>query len=356
MLRSITFFASALGVCVWVLCCASVEAQEAQGAQVVLVLDADSNVSAGFLSALQIELGDAYRVNVAPRTVPAALPARIALATELVESERALATVWIEDGSPQPRSALLYVVGRRAGRALLEVVQAPDTGELDLPRMLSIKLAELLSQLRSGTSHPLAAQSQPQPQPSTPPSAADPEAPSPRVWGALSLGPRFDVGLGAGWSRFGLGAGLAPELSFSSLRLALGLGIDWYPSLQVRANSSEVSLSEATPRVFLGVSWFTPGVAFAFQAGPTWSLMSVTGRTPKGLQHGETLDALGLSFALTAERSFASTLSLGARLELHVAERRLHFDVNDEPVLDRGRLRLSLGIDVTFRTNVTAAP
>jgi len=346
VLRSNTFFASVLGVCVGVLCCAPFAAQ---GADVVLVLDADSKVSAGFLSALQIELGDAYRVNIAPRTVPAALPARIALATELVESERALATVWIEDGSPQPRSALLYVVGRRAGRALLEVVQAPDTGDLDLPRMLSIKLAELLSQLRSGRSHPL------QPQIPTPPPAAEPEPTSPRVWGALSLGPRFDVGLGAGWSRFGVGAGLAPELSFGSLRLALGLGIDGYPSLQVRANSSEVSLTEATPRVFLGASWFTPGVAFAFQAGPTWSFMSVTGRTPKGLEHGETLDALGLSFALSAERSFASTLSLGARLELHVAERRLHFDVNDEPVLDRGRLRLSLGIDVTFRTNVAAA-
>jgi hypothetical protein len=349
VLRSTTFFASVLGICAWVLPCAPVAAK---GVDVVLVLDADSKVSAGFLSALQIELGDAYRVDVAPRTVPAALPARIALATELVESERALATVWIEDGSPQPRSALLYVVGRRAGRALLEVVQAPDTGDLDLPRMLSIKLAELLSQLRSGTLHPL----QPQPHPLAPPPAAEPEPPRPRVWGALSLGPRFDVGLGAGWSRFGLGAGLAPELSFGSLRLALGLGIDWYPSLQVRANSSEVSLSEATPRVFLGASWFTPGVAFAFQAGPTWSIMSVTGRTPRGLEHGDTLDELGLSFALSAERSFASTLSLGARLELHVAERRLHFDVNEESVLDRGRLRLSLGIDVTFRTNVTAAP
>lgn len=353
MLRSITFFVSVLGVCVGVLRCAPVAAQVAD---VVLVLDVESKVSAGFLSALQIELGDAYRVNVAPRAVPAALPARIALATQLMESERALAAVWIEDGSPEPRSALLYVVGRRAGRALVEVVQAPDTGDLDLPRMLSIKLAELLSQLRTAAGHPLQPAEPPKAEPTLPPPAAEPEAASQRVWGALSLGPRFDVGLGTGWSRFGLGAGLAPELSFGSLRLALGLGIDWYPSLQVRANSSDVSLSEATPRVFVGASWFNPGVAFAFQAGPTWSFMSVTGRTPKGLEHGETLDTLGVSFALSAERSFASTLSLGARLELHVAERRLHFDVNGEPVLDRGRLRLSLGIDVTFRTNVVVAP
>ena len=333
----------------WVLFCTRVAAQVAD---VVLVLDAESKVSAGFVSALQIELGDAYRVYVAPRAVPTSLPARIALATELVETERALATCWIEDGSPQPRSALLYVVGRRAGRALLEVVQAPDTGELDLPRMLSIKLAELLSQLRSGTSHPLA----PPPAPRLQPPAAEPEAASQRVWGALFLGPRFDVGLGTGWSRFGMGAALSPELSFGRLRLALGLGIDWYPSLRVRSNSSEVSLSEATPRVFAGVGWFTNGVAFAFQAGPTWSFMSVRGRTPMGLEQGDTLDTLGVSFALSAERSFVPTLSLGARIELHMAERRLHFDVNQEPVLDRGRLRLSLGIDVTFRTKVTVAP
>ena len=337
----------------WVLCCAR---GAAQVADVVLVLDAESKVSAGFVSALQIELGDAYRVNVSPRAVPAALPARIALATELMESERALAAVWIEDGAPQPRSALLYVVGRRAGRALLEVVQAPDTGGLDLPRMLSIKLAELLSQLRSSTSHPLEPPGPVEVQPRPQPRAAESKAASQRIWGALSLGPRFDVGLGTGWSRFGLGAALSPELSFGQLRLALGLGIDWYPSLHVRSNGSEVSLSEATPRLFLGASWFSNEVAFAFQAGPTWSFMSVRGRTPSGLEDGDTLDTLGVSFALGAERSFAAALSLGARVELHVAERRMVLDVNNAQVLDRGRLRLSLGIDVTFRTNVTAAP
>jgi hypothetical protein len=320
-----------------------------------LVLDTESKSAAGFVSALQIELGETYSVLVAPQAVPTSLPARIGLATSLVESQRALATVWIEDSAPDPRSALLYVVGRRAGRALLEVVQAPDTGGLDLPRMLSIKLAELLTQVRSAAPQLLDLP----PARTLPPTAADAEPPaaaSGRVWGALFLGPRFDVGLGTGWSRFGLGAALAPELSFARLRVALGLGIDAYPSLQVRANSSEVSLSEVTPRVFAGVSWFGPGVAFAFQAGPTWSLLSVRGRTPLGYESGETVNSLGVSFALSAERSFAPALALGARLELHMAERRLHFDVNDEPVLDRGRLRLTLGIDVTFRTNVTAAP
>jgi hypothetical protein len=232
---------------------------------------------------------------------------------------------------------------------LLEVVQAPDTGGLDLPRMLSIKLAELLSQLRSDTSHPL--------KPSEPARLPRTAAGTRHLlWGAMFVGPRFDVGLGTGWSRFGLSAALAPELSVGSFRLALGLGLDAYPSLQVRVNSSEVSLSEVTPRLFAGASWFTPALALAFQTGPTWSVMSVRGRTPSGYESGETLNGLGMSFALSAERSFASALALGARIELHVAERRLHFDVNDGAVLDRGRLRLTLGIDVTFRTNVLATP
>ncbi|HET8939830.1 MAG TPA: hypothetical protein VFN67_40600 [Polyangiales bacterium] len=353
MLRLKIFFAL-LCLCACVLRC---ERVAAQGGDVVWVLGPESPLRAGFLSALRIELGDVYQVRASDLPMPGALPERIAAATELVESERAAATVWIEAGGSE-RVALLYVVGRRAGRALLEVVQAPDVRGMDLERMLSIKLAELLAQLRSDDAHPLnpvskaasvaapqltAAAERPRP------AAASSEA---RVWGAMLLGPRFQAGLGTGWSRFGLGATLAPELSFGSVRVALGLGIDLYPALDVRANSSEVSLNEVTPRVFAGLSWFTPGVSLSLQTGATWSFMSLHGRTPLGYEDSDSVSGLGGFLALCAERAFSSTLALGARAELHAAARRLSFDVNDVTVLDRGRLHLTLGIDLTFRTNI----
>jgi hypothetical protein len=198
--------------------------------------------------------------------------------------------------------------------------------------------------------------------PSPPPTAADEEPPptaatdepgaAPRFWGAMWLGPRFQVGLDTGWSRFGLGTALAPELSFGALRIALGLGLDVYPSLHVRANSSEVSLSEVTPRVLAGLSWFTPAVSLSLQGGANWSFMSVRGRTPLGYENGDTVNGVGGFVALCAERAFSSALSLGARVELQAVARRLRFDVNEMTVLDRGRLHLTLGIDLTFRTQV----
>jgi hypothetical protein len=333
----------------------------AQDADIVLVLGPESPLRTRFLSALQIELGDVYQVRASDQPVPEALPARIAFATELVESERASATVWIEAAGNE-RVAILYVVGRRAGRALLEVVQAPDARGLDLERMLSIKLAELLAQLRSDGAHPLNPVTQ-----APPPRAADaapkltaadvnppPKAAKTnlRAWGAMSLGPRFQAGLGTGWSRFGLGAALAPELSFDSLRIALGLGVDLYPALDVRANGSEVSLSEVAPRVFAGLTWFSSAVSVSLQGGATWSFMSVHGRTPRGYENGDTVSGLGGFVALCAERAFSSTLALGARAELHSAARRLSFDVNDVTVLDRGRLQFTLGLDLTFRTHI----
>lgn len=355
MLRLKTFFAGRwlplLGLCVWVLCCGRVAAQ---GADLVLVLGPESPLRTGFLSALQIELGAVYQVRASEQPVPEGLPARIAFATEMVESERAVAIVWIEQADA--RVALLYVVGRRAGRALLEVVQAPDARGLDLERMLSIKLAELLAQLRVAAAHPLNPVVEPPPSAALPPAAASAErAPELRVWGSMLLGPRLQVGLGTGWSRFGLGAALAPELSVGKLRVALGLGLDLYPALTVRANSSEVSLSEVAPRVFAGLSWFTTAVSLSVQGGATWSFMSVHGRTPLGYENGDTVSGLGGFVALCAERAFSPALSLGARGELHAAARRLSFDVNDVTVLDRGRLHFTLGIDLTFRTNITAS-
>jgi hypothetical protein len=325
-----------LVVWAWLGACTALQAQDT-----VLVLNVGST---GFVNALQIELGDQYRVHVSTDAVPKTLTQRIDLATRLVESEHALATVWIEQGE---RSALLHVVGQRAGRALLEVVSAPEARGLDLERMLSIKLAELLSQLRAAPVHVL------MPEPVTraepPPRAA---SASSRLSGALTLGPRFDMSLGAGWSRFGLSVALAPELTFGSFRTSLGLGLDAYPWLDVRANSNEVSLSEVAPRLQLGASWWKPGIALSILAGASWSFLSVRGRTALGYENGATLDVLGYWIALAAERAFAPAFSLGARVELHGAARRMHFEVNEQGVLDRGRFRLTLGIDITFRADV----
>jgi hypothetical protein len=183
----------------------------------------------------------------------------------------------------------------------------------------------------------------------TPPEAAG------RFSAALRLGPRFDVGLGTGWSRVGLAIMLAPELSFTHVRLGLGLGIDAFPSLRVSANAAELSLTELSPRALASIGWVTRELTLALHTGPTWNVMSLRGRSPGGLENRTTLHGWEWSVALTAQRTFARGFALGALLELHTAATRLHFDVNEKTLLDRGRLRVTLGVDLTFRTSILSS-
>jgi hypothetical protein len=146
-----------------------------------------------------------------------------------------------------------------------------------------------------------------------------------------------------------MAAALEAEILLTRWRFGLGVGLDAYPWLRVRSDASEVSLRELTPRLWLSVGWFSREAALTFQTGPGWSVMSVRGRTPSGVEDGFDTSAFGWSFGLRAERFFTPMIALGALIELHSAATRMHFDVNEQSVLDRGRSRLTLGIDLSLR-------
>lgn len=385
-----TFFAGVLrslrGVCVLLICSAPVAAQEQDA---LLVLDLGDKSQAGFLSALRIQLGSAYSVRVSATPAPERLPERLALATELMESEHAFAAVWIEDAGltpERPRSAVLYVVGRRAGRALLEVVHspppqagpphAPGARGLALERMLAIKLDELLAELRAEQVHPLRPPTEPvalltaagddaaaSERAHTVPPAVPARAGGRRWSGMLGLGPRFDAAIGGGWSRFGVAALLAPELSealFRKLRVSVVLGVEAYPALhKSSALGAEVSLAEISPRACVSLGWVSRSFALALHTGPSWSWLSVKGTTPRGLTQQQSASTLGWLVGFAAEHSLWRSLSAGVSLELQASAQRLDFGVNDASVLDRGWLRLTLGIDLRLRVpiaGVTSKP
>ena len=338
----------------------------------LIVLDAGGAGHAPFLAAVRIQLGATYEVRELSPSLPGPLPQRIAAATALAVGEHALAAVWVEQaaGAHGVRSAVLYVVGQREDRALLEVVQVPSARGPDLPRVLALKLGELLSELRVADVQPLAPRTTPASAvvsatpPPLPAAAAvqpattegsEPEPTNGRFWAAGRAGLRLDFGVGTSSSRAGLGAELTPEWTSGRLRLALGVGAAWFPALNEDSAYGSVQLREVAPRVLAAAAWRTSLCDLGVHTAGVLSLISARGRTPAGLIGDSRRNVLGWAFGVHAERSLWGPLGVVLFIEAEPQRERVDFLVNGETVLDRGRVRVVWGIDLRLRTALTPA-
>ena len=334
----------------------------------LLVLDAGSPGHAPFLAALRIQLGNAYAVRELALDAPTAVSERVARATALVAAEQAVAAVWMEDsaGGQSMRTGVLYVVSRREGRALVEVVQVPSARGADLPRALSLKLGELLQELQAGVellSLPAAAPNQPStavratavPQP---PAAvegpSEPTLSTGRFWAAGRVGARIDFGVGTSSGRGGLGAELTPEWREGRLRVGLGVGATWYPSLTNETSQGSVRLSEVSPRVLLSLAFQTSLFDVGVHTAGVLNLVSARGRTKAGRIGDSREEVWGWAFGIHAERNLWGPLGVVLFVEAQPQREHIDFQVNDETVLDRGRLRITWGLDLRLRTALSS--
>src|SRR5262245_107170 len=150
----------------WMAVCALVSsthraiAQDAGAAakRPVLVLEAPGPNQRGLAAALRIQLMGSATVEERVVAADATLGERIERAAALANSAGAQVVVWSEpalthrDGS---REAVLYVVGQRDGRALLQVVRVPGGEGHELDRTLALKVSEILPELqRAGPAAP----------------------------------------------------------------------------------------------------------------------------------------------------------------------------------------------------------
>jgi hypothetical protein len=281
--------------------------------------------------------------------------------------------VWIEEAGAARgmRSAVLYVVGQREGRALLEVVEVPSARGLDLPRALSLKLGELLHELRSNRAAPFephaAALSRPpltasgdaaatEPQPPAVELMPESELESDRFWAAGRVGARFDSGLGTKSGRVGLGADLTPEWTRGRLRVALGVGADWFPQLSRDSAQGSVRLTEVAPRVLAALAWRTSLCDLGVHTAGLLGLLSARGRTPLGRIGDSRERVFGWALGVHAERNLWGPLGVVLFVEAQTQAERLRLQVNGDTVLDRGRLRVTWGLDLLLRSALTPTP
>jgi hypothetical protein len=100
------------------------------------------------VEALRFQLRETTEVEVSPeRLAPSSAALRINRATEVVNSAHARFAVWLEatDDVAGAPGFLLYVVGGRSGRAVVEVVRLPAaTDGPDVDRALALKVSEIV--------------------------------------------------------------------------------------------------------------------------------------------------------------------------------------------------------------------
>jgi hypothetical protein len=316
----------------------------------VLLLTDSAEPRPGLLSALRIQLMGAC--DVASREAPAvpSVAARVAAMTELAERERALLVVRAEgplalgDGSQE---AVLYMVGQRKGRALLEVVRVPGNSGPDLDRTLALKVREAVDELhRSAAGSPSDAMLG---LPADASAVMDAHGPT-RWGGVLGLGVVGGPQSGATFGQWGPQLHVGPALLAARLRLSMLLVLGWFPSLEARRADASVRVSEVAPELALHAQLRQRGLWLGARTGLALALVHATGRNGAGAQ-GEAHEQLpSWQLAVDAELPLVDGLSLDFEVGLQTWLRRQRFAVDAMQVLDLGRLRPLARLALVFST------
>lgn len=340
----------------------------------VLLLEASPEPS-GFFIALQIQLSGVATATRQRRERPRNAAEAIERGTELVHAQRALAAVWIERASASS-PAIVYVVGDRQGRALVEVVQVPGNRGPDLDRAAALKVRELVAEMQraraavpEATQLVQAAPAQPpsvppagtEAPPAQPPSAASPlpaaaedqsdyESEPKPIWAAVAFaGVRLGSQPAFGLGRWGAGLGAGPVLDLQSLRAAFRFGFDVFPSVSVTGSLGGVRFWEWAASATLHAQLRAGPLWIGGLAGPQLVGVHATGVTFRQSEGSATPSTWALSLGADLELPLTGSLSLNASLRLQALANRLHLDVNEESLVDLGRLRAHIGVDVLAR-------
>jgi hypothetical protein len=370
--RSLTWLAFACGlVGLW--------ARPAYADAAVLLLESSPEPS-GFFIALQIQLSGLATATRHRRERSRSAAEAIERGTELVHARRALAAVWIERASASS-PAIVYVVGDRQGRALVEVVQVPGNRGPDLDRAAALKVRELVADMQraraavpeatqlvqAAPAHPPPAEPPPAPPQaaqSSPPlspwaAAAVPTAaedqpeyelePKP-IWAAAAFaGLRLGSQPAFGLARWGVGLGAGPVLDLQTVRAAFGFGFDAFPSVSVDGAEGRVRFWEWAASATFHAQLRTGPFWLGGLAGPQLVGVHATGVTFEQNKGSATPTSWALSLGADLELPLTGSVSLIASLRLQALANRLHLDVNAESLVDFGRLRAHIGADLLAR-------
>jgi hypothetical protein len=311
----------------------------AAGAQVqaddrVVLLEEPGRPEPGLTSALRIQLTGVAELDVRQAPETPGVSARVQAASELAQEDDVLVVTWAEpavtlgDGS---REAVLYVVGHKQGRALLEVVRVPGGDGPEVERSLALKLREVVDEVRHNRQQAEAASGDLMLEPAPSRSA--------RGWGATvavsgAVGPLPGSELG----QWGVRMSAGPALRDGSLRLLAMLQLAVFPQLEIARDARRVQLYELGPGLLLRAQLRQRLVWLGLRIGPELSWVQAEGQSARG--RGETTEIVpSLIAGLDVELPLADGVSVGAAVDLEARFKRQRFTIDGARVADLGRLR-----------------
>ena len=320
------------------------------GARVVVLSTSDGD-SAGFVSALRIQLVGAGAVEEGPTLEGRGTAENIAQATALVSEGRYSLAVWVEKGVANggERDYVLYVVGQKQGRALVEVFRLPEAEGAAADRALAIKVREVLDALLfAPAAEPETVSEWVSPEPPPPPvviaGVSPARAPS---WlaelevRAVVAVPESEVEpsvLAAGGRRWFLGRWSVD--AFGGVELGAGLAVE----------SAEGEVETSVSGAVAGARAMTTWSELSFGVSAVGALRRVSGKgtTPQGTTGTESVWIPSIGAAVEVRWPASGRLQGKASLGSEVALVRQFFAVNDQPVADLGRLRPSAALGIAF--------
>jgi hypothetical protein len=310
---------------------------------VVLGTPAGAPGDAALVEAVRIQLAGIGRVEAGPVIDGADPEARRAQAEAALEMSRAALVIWVEGGGAGENRVRVFVLGEAGGDMVLEerAVEARAGPERD--RALALKVREIVAARRAAEAQAAraaeaaaaAAAAAPAPPAAAPGPAPAPARRRPARWrleggGRGALAPD-ELGLA-------LGAGAEIPLRSVSVLALVRLGLGSGTSERAE-DGAQVATREAWAQAAIG--WLAPlrPVPAELRLGLGLRRVVAEGTTAQGAQ-GELVRAipeveLGAAVGWPRERRW----QLRAAAAVGVSPLRQRFAVNEQDVLDLGRLR-----------------
>ncbi len=301
-------------------------------ARIIVLSSSSAPDQAGFVDILRIQLIGTGSVEVGPAMIAGTVAERVAHAGEIVDRSEATLAVWIERGPAIAGSGtdhILYVVGPRHDRALVEVFRLPVAAGPAIDRALALKVHEVLDGVLASRAERAPAWL-----------GARVESRAPRKLSLLAeIGVGLAAGLGSPANQGGprLAAGLHTRLE--GLALAGFAAIQFVDGFAISSRVGEVVTSELPIALGLRLT-STPGrLSWGGQLELGLRIVDATGTTPFGAK-GSVRNLIPTTMlGATVALPLRSGVELRALAGVEIALLHLHLAVNEVAVLDLGRFR-----------------
>jgi hypothetical protein len=298
----------------------------------------------GLLDSLAIHLPRDVALRLGPRPSAAATGARVRQAQRELGRARGLLALWVDEDRLEgnEREVVVYMVARRRGRALVEVVRVRAGADAELDRAIAVKAREVLEVVTAPPEDLAAA-------------VAEPAPTSPAE--ALGVGLALDL---AFFGATASGAGADPQLGgIAGAGFALR-GQSWFAEALFRARlpsllgddipEGRVEVREVALGGALRAGWRDAPLRLGALVALDARWLSAEGTTPRGASGAADRVVPAIAFGPELGVAPLDWLLARATVGVELAWRRQRFLVNDEPILDVGVARgmAEIGLSALF--------